>query len=240
MSRGAPRGATGGAPRGAAGGASRGPTAPPRVEPQVWLFHKPLDCVTTHDDELGRPTVYEVFRRVLPVELQRVEWSSVGRLDLDTTGLLLMTNDGGFVHYATHPDHGVTKTYHAHVRGVVDEATLAPIRAGLELGAGLGQSAPAEARVLGVDGATSTVELVLREGKNREVRRLLHAIGHPVLSLARVRVNTLGLDVPLGGARRLGDDELASALGFTFPRAPTPSAAARLLAASLAPRRRRR
>ncbi len=236
MSRGSAggRGAGRGAPRGA------GSTAPPRVEPQVWLFHKPLDCVTTHADELGRPTVYDVFRRVLPLALQRVEWSAVGRLDLDTTGLLLMTNDGGFVHYATHPDHGVTKTYHAHVRGRVDDAALAPIRVGLELGAGLGHSAPAEARVLGVDGATTAVELVLREGKNREVRRLLHAIGHPVVSLARVRVNTLGLDVPLGGARRLGDDELASALGFAWPRTPTPSASARLLAASLAPRRRPR
>ncbi len=235
MSRGAPRG-------GARGGrtASLGLTAPPRVESQVWLFHKPLDCVTTHADQLGRPTVYDAFRRVLPPELQRVEWSAVGRLDLDTTGLLLMTNDGGFVHYATHPDHGVTKTYHARVRGVVDDATLAPIRAGFELGAGLGQSAPAEARVLGVDGGTSAVELVLREGKNREVRRLLHAIGHPVLSLARVRVNTLGLDVPLGGARRLSDDELATALGFVFPRAPGPSASARVLAASLARWRRPR
>jgi 23S rRNA pseudouridine2605 synthase len=136
------------------------------------LLHKPAGVVTTARDPGGRPTVVEL----VPAEPRVVP---VGRLDADTTGALLLTNDGQLAHRLAHPRYGVEKTYVAEVEGDPDEATLQRLRDGLELDDG--RTAPARARRLG----PGRVELVLHEGRKHQVKRMLAAVGHPVTRLHR-------------------------------------------------------
>jgi len=136
------------------------------------LLHKPAGVVTTASDPQGRPTVVELVEhesRVVPV----------GRLDADTTGALLLTNDGELAHRLAHPRYGVEKTYRADVDGEPDDASLRELAEGIELEDG--RTAPARVRRLG----PSRVELVLHEGRKRQVRRMLEAVGHPVVHLHR-------------------------------------------------------
>src|SRR5947208_6013662 len=136
------------------------------------LLHKPAGVVTTARDPQGRPTVVELVPdepRVVPV----------GRLDVDTTGALLLTNDGRLAHRLAHPRYGVEKTYVADVEGDPDDETLERLREGIELEDGL--TAPARARRLDA----GRVELVLHEGRKHQVKRMLAAVGHPVTRLHR-------------------------------------------------------
>ena len=136
------------------------------------LLHKPAGVVTTARDPQGRPTVVELVpgeARVVPV----------GRLDADTTGALLLTNDGPLAHRLAHPRYGVEKTYVAEVEGDPDEDALQRLRHGVELDDGA--TAPARARRLG----RGRVELVLHEGRKHQVKRMLAAVGHPVTQLHR-------------------------------------------------------
>jgi 23S rRNA pseudouridine2605 synthase len=136
------------------------------------LLHKPAGVVTTARDPQGRPTVVEL----VPLEPRVVP---VGRLDADTTGALLLTNDGQLAHRLAHPRYGVEKTYVAEVKGDPDEAALAALREGIELEDG--RTAAARARRLG----PGRVELVLHEGRKHQVKRMLAAVGHPVTRLHR-------------------------------------------------------
>jgi 23S rRNA pseudouridine2605 synthase len=136
------------------------------------LLHKPAGVVTTARDPHGRPTVVDLVPReprVVPV----------GRLDADTTGALLLTNDGELAHRLAHPRYGVEKTYVVDVEGEPSDGTLERLRDGVELEDG--PTAPAKARRLG----RSSVELTIHEGRNRQVRRMLEALGHPVTRLHR-------------------------------------------------------
>lgn len=136
------------------------------------LLHKPAGVVTTASDPQGRPTVVDLVGsepRVVPV----------GRLDADTTGALLLTNDGQLAHRLAHPRYGVEKTYTADVEGDPDEDVLRRLRDGVELEDGL--TAPARARRLG----PGRVELVLHEGRKHQVKRMLAGVGHPVTHLHR-------------------------------------------------------
>jgi 23S rRNA pseudouridine2605 synthase len=145
------------------------------------LLHKPAGVVTTARDPQGRPTVVQlvpVAPRVVPV----------GRLDADTTGALLLTNDGPLAHRLAHPRYGVEKTYVAEVEGDPDEAALAALSNGIELDDG--PTAPARARRLG----RGRVELVLHEGRKHQVKRMLAAVGHPVTRLHRSGYAGLTLD----------------------------------------------
>lgn len=145
------------------------------------LLHKPAATVTTARDPQGRPTVVDLVdvpERVVPV----------GRLDADTTGALLLTNDGPLAHRLAHPRYGVEKVYEAEVEGRPDAAALRALAAGVELEDGL--TAPAKARRL----APSRIELILHEGRNRQVRRMLEAVGHPVRSLHRAAYAGLTLE----------------------------------------------
>src|SRR5437899_12518423 len=145
------------------------------------LLHKPADVVTTARDPQGRPTVVELVPdepRVVPV----------GRLDVDTTGALLLPNDGQLAHRLAHPRYGVEKTYVADVEGDPDEQALQRLREGLELDDGL--TAPARARRLG----RGRVELVLHEGRKHQVKRMLAAVGHPVTRLHRSEYAGLTLE----------------------------------------------
>jgi 23S rRNA pseudouridine2605 synthase len=160
------------------------------------LLHKPAGVVTTARDPQGRPTVVELVPdepRVVPV----------GRLDADTTGALLLTNDGQFAHRLAHPRYGVEKTYVAEVEGDPDEEALQRLREGLDLDDG--RTAPARARRLG----RGRVELVLHEGRKHQVKRMLAAVGHPVTRLHRSEYAGLTLEgLEPGACRELEPSEV--------------------------------
>jgi 23S rRNA pseudouridine2605 synthase len=145
------------------------------------LLHKPAAVVTTARDPQARRTVLDLVPReprVVPV----------GRLDADTTGALLLTNDGPLAHRLAHPRYGVDKVYEAEVEGVPDGTVLRRLREGVELEDG--RTAPARARRLG----RRRLELTIHEGRNRQVRRMLEAVGHPVVRLHRSAYAGLTLD----------------------------------------------
>lgn len=147
-----------------------------------YLLHKPLGVISTTRDPGGRATVVDLVPshpRVYPV----------GRLDADTTGLILLTNDGGFANLVTHPRYGITKTYELLVDGKPGRRDLARIRRGVEL-----EDGPAWAisvRKIGSDGHRSHLEMSMGEGRNREVRRLWAAVGFPVVRLHRTSIGPL-------------------------------------------------
>ena len=153
------------------------------------LLHKPAGVLTTAHDPQRRPTVVELVPdqpRVVPV----------GRLDADTTGALLLTNDGDLAHRLAHPRYGVEKTYLADVEGDPDESVLRRLREGVELDDGL--TAPARARRV----RPGRVELVLHEGRKHQVKRMLAAVGHPVTQLHRGAYAGLTLEGVEPGAWR--------------------------------------
>jgi len=153
------------------------------------LLHKPVGHVTTASDPQGRRTVVDIVPRdprVVPV----------GRLDVDTTGALLLTNDGQLAHTLAHPRYGVEKVYEATVEGEPTDETLARLAAGIELDDG--PTAPARVRRL----APNVVELTIHEGRNRQVRRMFQAVGHPVVRLHRSRYAGLTLEGLEPGAWR--------------------------------------
>lgn len=178
---------------------------------KVVMFHKPAGVVTSDHDPEGVGTVFDALARVLPPELQGFGWHAVGRLDRDTTGLLLFTNDEKFVAHATAPDTHLPKRYLARVSGKPTDDALAPLRVGVELDDG--KTRPAGAAVL----ADGRVALTLTEGRNHQVKRMLGAVGLPVLALHREAIGALVLDVPEGACRLLRDAEVADQLSY-FPR----------------------
>ncbi len=162
------------------------------AERVVYALHKPVGVVSTARDPQGRPTVVELVpssARLYPV----------GRLDADTSGLLLLCNDGELANLLTHPRYEVPKTYVAVVqRPPVREPALRALRQGVELDDGL--TAPARVRLLAPD----ALELTIHEGRKRQVRRMCEAVGHPVRELRRVRIGPLALgDLAPGDSRRL-------------------------------------
>ena len=148
------------------------------------LLNKPAGYVTTRSDPQRRRTVMELLGGV------REYVYPVGRLDYDTEGLLLLTNDGDLAARLTHPRHGVERTYEAHVAGVPDEDALARLRKGIPLDGR--RTMPAEVTVLGPARAgrhgAGVLLMTIREGRNRQVRRMCEAVGHPVRKLRRVRI----------------------------------------------------
>ena len=162
--------------------------------PKLWLHHKPRGVVTTHADPEGRPTVFAA----LPAELGRV--LSVGRLDLNSEGLLLLTNSGALARRLEHPENGFARAYRVRVRGQVSEADLAPLRAGMTV-EGV-RYAPVEAAIRERAGAATWVDMTLHEGKNREIRKLFAALDHDVARLIRVGYGPFALDDLAPGAVR--------------------------------------
>jgi 23S rRNA pseudouridine2605 synthase len=184
------------------------------LEPPTYvLLHKPAGVVTTASDPQHRPTVVGLVghaARVVPV----------GRLDADTTGALLLTNDGSLAHRLAHPRYLVDKVYVAEVEGRPTDAVLERLRRGVELDDG--PTAPARVRRLG----PSTVELTLHEGRKRQVRRMLDAVGHPVRTLHRSRYGPLTLGgLEPGAWRELEPSEVDALRAATTPPARAPGRA---------------
>jgi pseudouridine synthase len=172
------------------------------------LLHKPVGYVTTACDPQGRPTVLDL----LPPELHRLRVYPVGRLDIDTSGLLLLTNDGDFALRLSHPRYSTEKHYHALVQGCPTGAQLKALREGVDItedDARTHRTAPAQVRILRRASPNCWLTLTLHEGRKRQVRRMLAAAGHPVLQLVRVGIGPLTLgDLAAGQWRYLTDEEV--------------------------------
>lgn len=165
---------------------------------EVWAVNKPAGVVSTAREPGERPAVVELVRT-------EVRLYPVGRLDADTTGLLLLTNDGELANRLTHPRYEVPKTYRVRLRGPISDRDLKRLRGGVELDDG--PTAPAEVKRLG----GREVEITLREGRNRQVRRMVEAVGNEVSALRRISFGPLRLrDLPEGKARRLSDAEVVA------------------------------
>jgi 23S rRNA pseudouridine2605 synthase len=177
-------------------------------ETQLYLMmNKPVHTMTTTDDPEGRRTVLDLLppawasRRVYPV----------GRLDWDSEGLLLLTDDGALTLRLTHPRYALPKEYIALVEGVPERSTLLRLERGLLLEGEARPTAPAHVRPLRVEGGNAWISVEIHEGRNRQVRRMFDAIGRPVLRLRRVRVGPLALGgLEPGGVRELRLDEVAA------------------------------
>jgi len=175
----------------------------PAQEHVYVLLNKPVGYTSTRSDPHATKTVMELVKGI------DAFLYPVGRLDVDTSGLLILTNDGDLTKLLTHPSHEIDKTYVAVVRGRISASTLRQLERGVELEDG--QTAPAKARLLGFKAASgeSVVELVIHEGRKRQVRRMLGAVGYPVLRLARTRIGELELGgVKEGGYRFLTKREV--------------------------------
>jgi 23S rRNA pseudouridine2605 synthase len=181
-----------------------------------YLLNKPRGVVSTASDPQGRPTVVDL----VPAE-PRVH--PVGRLDADTEGLLLLTNNGELTHRLTHPSFGVEKEYLAEVAGTPTRATLRRLREGVALEDGM--TAPAKVSLT----HPNLLRLTIHEGRNRQVRRMCEAVGHPVLRLVRTRIGTLAdRQLPPGAWRELTIGELRAlerAVAVSRPGAPAGEAA---------------
>ncbi len=165
-----------------------------------YLVNKPPGVVVTASDPEGRPTVLDLVP-------DRVRVWPAGRLDVDTEGLLLVTNDGDLGYRLTHPSFEVPKTYLAEVAGTVSERTARRLARGVELEDG--PTAPAEVVVSGRGHGASLVELTIHEGRHRQVRRMFEAVGHRVLRLVRTQVGPLKLGrLKPGAVRKLGPQEV--------------------------------
>ena len=175
---------------------------------RVLMLHKPRGVVTHGSDPEGIGTVFDALARALPSGLERFGWHAVGRLDRDTTGLLLFTNDEKFVAHATSPETHLPKRYVAKVGAKVTAEKLERLRAGVELDDG-----PARPAKVGARG-DDVVELVLTEGRWHQVKRMLGAVGLPTLELHREAVGGLELDVAVGVVREVTEAEIRDALHF--------------------------
>lgn len=165
---------------------------------EVWAVNKPAGVVSTAREPGDRPAVVELVDT--PARLY-----PVGRLDADSTGLLLLTNDGELANQLTHPRYEVPKTYRASLRSPIADRDLVRLRDGVEIEDG--PTGPAEIRRLGA----REIEITLREGRNRQVRRMVEAVGNRVVALQRVKFGPLSLtDLQPGRARRLSDEEIAA------------------------------
>ncbi len=180
------------------------------------MLNKPIGIYSSLQDERGRPDLREFTERY------EERLFNVGRLDAETSGLLILTNDGELAHVLAHPSFGVNKTYIAKVRGVVTPQTIGKLTKGIVLDDG--PIAADKARILGAPaGGETMVELTLHSGRNRIVRRMLDEVGHPVIELVRRQFGPLHLgSLPSGGIRDLTKAELGELLTISRGDATTP------------------
>ncbi len=180
----------------------------PEAEKRYVMYHKPAGEVTTVSDPEGRRCVLDHFRDY-PVRLY-----PVGRLDYDSEGLLLLTNDGALTERMLHPSHQVDKTYLARVEGSVSMDAVRNLRSGIMLDDH--KTAPAKVRVVKLEAEATVVLVTIHEGRNRQVRRMFEETGHRVLQLRRVRFGPLELgDLPRGRWRELTAEEVRRLMAYS-------------------------
>ena len=182
-----------------------------KEEHVYYVLNKPVGYITTVKDELNRPTILDLFEekdrknRIYPV----------GRLDFDTAGVLLVTNDGAFSNKLTKANFEVEKEYVARVEGLVTKLEIVDLKRGVTLKTGY-KTKPCKARVISSDkrNNTSLINIIIHEGKNHQVRLMCDAIGHPVKKLTRVRVGSITLEgIPKGCYRKLKIHEIKEIMG---------------------------
>ena len=173
------------------------------------LLHKPERVVSTCDDPIGRPTVLEL----LPPQFREGQGiHPVGRLDVDSTGALLLTNDGELTFGLTHPRHSIPKTYHVWVQGYPPASVLQQWRQGVVVEGR--KTRPAQVRVIERGSSQTCLEIILKEGRNRQIRRIAQQLGYPVMQLHRTAIGSIQLQLPgepplpKGRYRHLKDSEL--------------------------------
>jgi 23S rRNA pseudouridine2605 synthase len=174
-----------------------------RVDRQVTIvLNKPKQVLTTSHDPRGRPTTAELVRNIKP------RLFPVGRLDYHTEGLLILTNDGELAHHLQHPRYGISKTYLTKVKGLPEEQALRRLRSGVMLDGR--PTAPAQVKKAGTTGKNSWLEMTIKEGRNRQIRRMCAAVGHPVMKLKRIRYGPIQLgNLKPGAYRKLTLSEVA-------------------------------
>ncbi|HHX18143.1 MAG TPA: rRNA pseudouridine synthase [Clostridium sp.] len=172
------------------------------------LLNKPVGYVTTVKDQFQRPTVVDLVdvpERIFPV----------GRLDYDTSGLLILTNDGSLTYRLTHPKFKIKKVYRAILKGIPSREKIEKFEKGLKIEDYI--TALAKFKIIESSNNTSTVEITIYEGKNRQVRKMCESIGHPILKLKRICFGHLSLgDLPEGKWRKLKEDEISKLLEGRF------------------------
>jgi pseudouridine synthase len=180
-----------------------------QVKPRYFLLNKPPGYLTTLDDPHGRPTILDLFE-------EEGRFFPVGRLDLESRGLLLMTNNGFVAHRLTHPRFEVDKTYMARVKGRVGPGVLKRLREGVDLEEG--RTSPARVKVVGSEGDSTVLELVIHQGWKRQIRRMCDVVGLAVIDLMRTRLGPLSIEkLPEGKWREMTPSEvdaLFKALGL--------------------------
>jgi 23S rRNA pseudouridine2605 synthase len=183
-----------------------GQTLQEKEPARLWLYHKPPGLVTTHRDPQGRPTVFEH----LPPGMPRV--ISVGRLDLTSEGLLLLTNDGAMARHMEHPQTGWRRRYRVRLFGTPSERSLAALARGMTVDGVRYQ--PVEADVESANKSNAWLSVTLSEGKNREIRKLFEHLGHPVSRLIRVAYGPFQLgSLPAGEVKEISRKVLKDQLG---------------------------
>lgn len=188
-----------------------GETVAGKQPTRLWLYHKPAGRITTDSDPEGRPTIFEA----MPENMPRV--MSVGRLDLNTEGLLLLTNDGGLARFMELPDTGWARRYRVRILGTPTEQTVKALKRGVEIEGvkyrGIGIELNAEAK----EGHNVWVEITLQEGKNREIRKVMEHFGHPVSRLIRVSYGPFQLgSLHKGEVREVSSKVLKNAIGKKY------------------------
>jgi pseudouridine synthase len=180
------------------------------------LLNKPKGIITSHGDPQGRKTIYDLLDVRLP-------WlSPVGRLDQDSSGLILLTNDTDFANLITDPGSRIPKTYLVKLNGLIEDEVISRLEAGVQL-ARSDFARPQSVRRSADRGKYSWLEIVLTEGKNREVRRMMEAVGFTVLKLVRTRIGPLGLEgLQIGTYRELSKSEVSAFFRMRRPSASVP------------------
>lgn len=173
-----------------------------KPEPKVYfIFNKPKGVVTSLYDPEGRPTIKDFLKGIR----QRVY--PVGRLDYDSEGLLILTNDGELAHSILHPSKEIQKTYMVKVKGKIDEDSIEKLRKGVKIEGGI--TAPAKVIKISETEENSWIEITIHEGRKRQIRRMLLKVGHPVLKLKRIKIANLKLgSLKSGEIRRITPEEL--------------------------------
>lgn len=173
-----------------------------KPEPKVYLMmNKPKGVITTLSESEERPTIRDFLKKI------KYRIFPVGRLDYDSEGLLLLTNDGDFAHTILHPSKKIPKTYHVKIKGLLEDDDIEKLKRGVKLQDGM--TSPSKVKKLRKAEENSWIEITIYEGRKRQVRRMLEKVGHPVLKLKRVRINGIELgNLALGAIRYLTSEEV--------------------------------